>query len=70
MFPQLKIKLEGRHFDTVELIEEELQVALNTLTEHNFQDAFKNDRSTENTAYLCKGTASRMMVVSSPTVSF
>jgi transposase len=41
LFPQLKIKLKGPHFDTVEVIESESQAVLNTLTEHNFQDAFK-----------------------------
>jgi hypothetical protein len=37
----LKIKLKGHHFDTTEVIEAEWQVVLNTLTEQNFQDAFK-----------------------------
>jgi hypothetical protein len=37
----LKIKLKGCHFDTVEGIKAKLQVVLNTLIEHNFQDAFK-----------------------------
>jgi hypothetical protein len=37
----LKGKLKGRHFDTIEVIEAELQAVLNTLTEHDFQDAFK-----------------------------
>jgi hypothetical protein len=37
----LKIKLKGRHFETIEVIEAELQAVLNTLTEHNFQDMFK-----------------------------
>jgi hypothetical protein len=37
----LKIKLRGRHFDTVEVIEAELQAVLNTLTDNDFQDAFK-----------------------------
>jgi hypothetical protein len=36
----LKIKLKGRHFDTTEMIEAESQAVLNTLTEHDFQDAF------------------------------
>jgi hypothetical protein len=30
----------SRHFDTIELIEAESHDALNTLTEHGFQDAF------------------------------
>jgi hypothetical protein len=37
----LKIKLFGHYFDTVEVIEAELQSVLNTLTEHDFQDALK-----------------------------
>jgi ribosomal protein L10 len=40
----LKIKLKGRHFGTIVVIEVELQVVRNTLTERDFQDAFKNDR--------------------------
>jgi hypothetical protein len=41
LFPQLKIKLEGRHFDIIEVIEAESQMVLKTLTKHDFQDAFK-----------------------------
>jgi hypothetical protein len=41
MFPRLKIELKGRHVDTAEVIEAESQVVLNTLTEHDFLDAFK-----------------------------
>jgi hypothetical protein len=41
LFPELKLKLKGRHFETTEVIEAESQVVLNTLTEHNFLDAFK-----------------------------
>jgi hypothetical protein len=47
----LKIKLKGRHFDTIEMIEAESQALLNTPTEHGFQDAFKNGRSAGNGAY-------------------
>jgi hypothetical protein len=36
----LKIKLKGRHVDTIEVFEAESQ-PLNTLTDHDFQDAFK-----------------------------
>jgi hypothetical protein len=36
-----KTKLKGRHFDTIEVIEAESQVVPNTLTEYNFQRAFK-----------------------------
>jgi hypothetical protein len=41
LFPRLKLKLKGRHFDTIEAIEAESQAVLNTHTEHDFQDAFK-----------------------------
>jgi hypothetical protein len=36
----LKIKLRGRYFDTIEVIEAELQAVPNTLTENDFKDAF------------------------------
>jgi hypothetical protein len=39
--PRLKIKLKACHFDTIEVIEAELQTMLNTLTEHDFQVALK-----------------------------
>jgi hypothetical protein len=41
LFPRLKIKLKGRQLDTTEVVEAELQAELSTLTEHDFQDAFK-----------------------------
>jgi hypothetical protein len=66
----LKIKLKGLQFDTIEVIEAEAQVVLNTLTEQDLQDAFKNGRSTEDFAYVQKGTASRVMVASRPKVNF
>jgi hypothetical protein len=65
----LKIKLKGCCFDTIEVIGAESQAVLNALTEHNFQDAFKNGRSTGNGA-LWKGTTLRVMVASRPEVSF
>jgi hypothetical protein len=46
LFLRLKIKLKGRYFATTEVNEAESQAVLNTLTEYDFQDAFKNDRST------------------------
>jgi hypothetical protein len=42
LFPRSKIKLRDRHFDTTEVIEAESQAVLNTLIEHNFQDAIQN----------------------------
>jgi hypothetical protein len=56
LFPILKIKLKGCHFDTTDVIEAESRTVLNTLTEHIFQDAFKHGRSAGNSAYTQKGT--------------
>jgi hypothetical protein len=53
------------HFDTIEVIK-----VPNILTEHNFQDAFKNGRSTGNSAYAWKGTTLRVIVASTSNVSF
>jgi hypothetical protein len=50
----LKVKLKGRHFDIIEVIKAEPQAELNTLTEYDFQDAFKNGRSAGNGAYARK----------------
>jgi hypothetical protein len=50
VFPRWKIKLKGRHFDSVDAIEAESRTVLNTLTEHVFQDEFKNGRSAGNDA--------------------
>jgi hypothetical protein len=41
LFPQLKIKLKGCRFDTIEVIEAESHAVLSTLTAHDFQDAFE-----------------------------
>jgi hypothetical protein len=52
------------------VVEEDSQTVLNTLTEHDFQDAFKIDRNSGNVAYTRKGATSRVIVVSRPKVSF
>jgi hypothetical protein len=36
-FSRLKIKLKGRHFGTIDVIDAESQAVLNTLTEHEFR---------------------------------
>jgi hypothetical protein len=36
----LKIKLRDCHFDTIQVIDAESQAVLNTVPEHDFQDAF------------------------------
>jgi hypothetical protein len=40
------MKLKGLHFETVEVIEAESQAELNTLIERDFEDEFKDGRST------------------------
>jgi hypothetical protein len=50
-------------------MEAESQTVLNTLTEHDFQDAFIKCGSVGNNAYLKKGTISRVTVASRPKVN-
>jgi hypothetical protein len=50
LFPLLKMKQKGHHFERIEVIEAESQAVLNTLKEPYFQDAFKNVRSPGNGA--------------------
>jgi hypothetical protein len=64
LFPRLKIKLIGLHFDTIEVIEAESHAILNALTEYDFQDAFKNGRISGNYSYAGNETSSRVMVAS------
>jgi hypothetical protein len=42
--------MKGRHFNTTELMEAESQMVLNTITEHDFQDAFKKCKKDGNGA--------------------
>jgi hypothetical protein len=41
LFPKMKLKLEGRWFDTVEEIQAESQRVFDTLTEKDFQETFE-----------------------------
>jgi hypothetical protein len=52
-----------------EVNEVESQAVLNTLIEHNIQDAFKHGRTTGNSTYTWKGNTLRVMVASRPKVS-
>jgi len=42
LFPELKMKLKGRRFQTLEEIQAESHAILNTLRENDFQECFKN----------------------------
>jgi hypothetical protein len=66
----LKTKLKGRHFGTIEVIAAESQTVLNTLTEHDFQDAFKNDKSAGKGVYARRETTSNVTVASRPKLVF
>ena len=44
LFPKLKLKLEGRQFDTIEEIQAESQRVLDALTEKDLQEAFQKWR--------------------------
>ena len=41
LFPKMKFQLKGRHFDSVEEIQNESQAVLDGLQEKNFRGAFK-----------------------------
>jgi hypothetical protein len=58
------------HIDAIEVIEAESQSVMNTPTEHDFQDAFKNGRSAGNSAYMWTGITSRVTMASRPKFSF
>jgi hypothetical protein len=64
--PEDRILPHVRHFDTTEIIAES-QVALNTLTKHNFQDAFKKWHKCWEECILMEGN---WKVASRPNVSF
>jgi hypothetical protein len=63
------MKLKGSHFDTIEVIEAETQVALNTLTEHDFQDALKKWQKRWEWCIREEWTTSWLMVASRLKVS-
>jgi hypothetical protein len=52
------------------VIKAKSQAVLNTHTEHDFQDAFKNVRNAGNSAYMWKETTSRVLVAIKSEVSF
>jgi hypothetical protein len=60
----LKIKIKGCHFDTIGVIEAESQAVLNTLTEHDFQDAFVKWEKRWERCIRAEVTTSRVMVTS------
>jgi hypothetical protein len=45
LFPNMKLKLKERRFDTIQDIQAESQSVLDTLTEKDFQQTFQNSRT-------------------------
>jgi hypothetical protein len=62
-FAGLSKLLTTKNYDSVEA---ESQAVPNTLTEHDRQDAFKNDKNSGNDKYVHKGTIWRAVVVNRP----
>jgi hypothetical protein len=70
LFSRFKAKLKVHHVDTIEVTEAESQVVLNTLAEHDFQDAFRKWQKRWEQCIHEKGTTSRVMVSNRSKVSF
>ena len=62
----MKLKLKGRRFDTITEIQAEKQKVLNTLTEKEFQEAFKNGGDGGTGVYIREGTTSRVTSADRP----
>jgi hypothetical protein len=61
LFPKMKLKLKGCRFDTAEQIQTESHRVLDTVTENDFQEAFKNGGGGGTGVYRLEGTTSRVM---------
>jgi hypothetical protein len=70
LLPWLKTKLKGRHFDTTEMIEDKRRRCVTPSQKPTSRMNLKNGRSTGNVSYTRKETASWVMVVSRPKISF
>jgi hypothetical protein len=56
LFPKLKMKLKGRHFETVSDIQRELRVVPNSIKENDFHDAFEEWKNNGVAVYNPKET--------------
>jgi hypothetical protein len=67
----IEIKLKGHHFDTIEVTWDRIGGGAEPPSQNTtFRMHLRNGRSAGNDAYVRKGTASRVVVVSRPKVSF
>jgi hypothetical protein len=65
-FPEMKLKLKGRPFDTTEKIQAESQRMLDTLTGKDLQEAFQKWRRRWDRVYKREKTTSRLMAADRP----
>jgi hypothetical protein len=66
----IEVKTKSRHSDTTQVIKAELRPVLNTLLEHDFEDAFKKWQKYWE-QYICtEGITWKVTVASRPTASF
>jgi hypothetical protein len=66
LFPKIKLKLKRRRFHTIEEIQAESQRVLDTVTETDFQEAFKYGRDGGTRVYMWEGTTSRVIAADRP----
>jgi hypothetical protein len=55
LFPKLKIKLKGSHFETVPDIWKELQAVFDSIKENDFQGAFEACKKRQNCCICSQG---------------
>jgi hypothetical protein len=56
LFPKLKMKLEGRRFETMSDIQRESQAVLNSIKENDFNGAFEVQKNSGIAVYIPKET--------------
>jgi hypothetical protein len=66
----MEIKLKGCHFDTIEVTEAQSQAVLNTLKDHDIQEAFKMVEVLGTVHTSGRGLLQGVTVASRPKVGF
>jgi hypothetical protein len=56
LFPKFKMKLKGRHFETVSDIQRELQAVFDSIKENDFHSALKRGKNDGIAVYIPKET--------------
>ncbi len=63
LFPKLKLELKGCHIDTIETMQTESQVVLDTFTEADFQTFLKSLKKAGSDAYVWVETTLKVTAV-------